>query len=94
MMFAALLSPLGLIGLLLGMERLERWTVRQSQPRRRPPASSPCRRWPPLTPAPPSIPRPAARASLSTAPSKRCAMPGKFVLTKSSGGYHFLGDYE
>lgn len=30
MMFAALLVPLGLLALLLGMERLERWTVRDS----------------------------------------------------------------
>jgi hypothetical protein len=30
MMFLALLMPVGLIGLLLGMERLERWTVRDS----------------------------------------------------------------
>jgi hypothetical protein len=30
MMFLALLMPIGLIGLLLGMERLERWTVRDS----------------------------------------------------------------
>ena len=27
MMFALLLMPLGLLALLLGMERLERWTV-------------------------------------------------------------------
>jgi hypothetical protein len=27
MMFAALLVPLGLLAVLLGMERLERWTV-------------------------------------------------------------------
>jgi hypothetical protein len=27
MMFALLLVPLGLLALLLGMERLERWTV-------------------------------------------------------------------
>lgn len=27
MMFAALLVPVGLLALLLGMERLERWTV-------------------------------------------------------------------
>jgi hypothetical protein len=27
MMFAVLLLPLGLLALLLGMERLERWTV-------------------------------------------------------------------
>ena len=27
MMFLALLMPLGLLALLLGMERLERWTV-------------------------------------------------------------------
>jgi hypothetical protein len=30
MIFAALLVPLGLLALLLGMERLERWTVRDS----------------------------------------------------------------
>lgn len=30
MMFAALLVPLGLLAVLLGMERLERWTVRDS----------------------------------------------------------------
>jgi hypothetical protein len=30
MMFLALLVPIALIGLLLGMERLERWTVRDS----------------------------------------------------------------
>jgi hypothetical protein len=30
MMFLALLVPIGLIGLLLGMERLERWTVRDN----------------------------------------------------------------
>ena len=28
MMFAALLVPFGLLAVLLGMERLERWTVR------------------------------------------------------------------
>lgn len=28
MMFAALLVPIGLLAVLLGMERLERWTVR------------------------------------------------------------------
>ena len=27
MMFAVLLLPLGLLGVLLGMERLEKWTV-------------------------------------------------------------------
>ena len=27
MMFAALLMPIGLLAVLLGMERLERWTV-------------------------------------------------------------------
>ena len=27
MMFAVLLLPIGLLGVLLGMERLERWTV-------------------------------------------------------------------
>jgi hypothetical protein len=27
MMFLALLMPIGLLGVLLGMERLERWTV-------------------------------------------------------------------
>ena len=27
MMFVALLVPVGLLGVLLGMERLERWTV-------------------------------------------------------------------
>jgi hypothetical protein len=30
MMFAALLVPLGLLAVLLGMDRLERWTVRDS----------------------------------------------------------------
>jgi hypothetical protein len=30
MIFAALLVPFGLLALLLGMERLERWTVRDS----------------------------------------------------------------
>lgn len=30
MMFAALLVPLALLAVLLGMERLERWTVRDS----------------------------------------------------------------
>jgi hypothetical protein len=30
MIFAALLVPFGLLAVLLGMERLERWTVRDS----------------------------------------------------------------
>ena len=30
MMFAVLLLPLGLLGVLLGMERLERWTVKDT----------------------------------------------------------------
>jgi hypothetical protein len=30
MIFAVLLLPLGLLAVLLGMERLERWTVRDS----------------------------------------------------------------
>lgn len=30
MMFAALLVPLGLLAVLLGMDRLERWTVSDS----------------------------------------------------------------
>jgi hypothetical protein len=29
MMFVALLVPLGLLAVLLGMDRLERWTVRE-----------------------------------------------------------------
>ena len=31
MLFAALLMPLGLLAVLLGMERLERWTVGDSE---------------------------------------------------------------
>jgi hypothetical protein len=30
MMFAVLLLPLGVLAVLLGMERLERWTVRDT----------------------------------------------------------------
>jgi hypothetical protein len=31
MMFVALLVPLGLLAVLLGMDRLERWTVRERE---------------------------------------------------------------
>jgi hypothetical protein len=40
MMFFALLVPFGLLAVLLGMERLERWTERGQARRRKPPAAT------------------------------------------------------